>query len=125
MKLISMVEFVLQMGLHSTSMMEKGMIMCNKYANFLSQPLELWMFVPCDEEGNVLEELSKINGTRKVFEWNLLKEQYQAARERCLFERDKTVWRDIEYNGLKTVEQIANKRFDLNLTPTAQKQIGV
>lgn len=27
-----------------------------KYKNFLKQPLELWMFVPCDSDGNVLEE---------------------------------------------------------------------
>ena len=26
------------------------------YVNFLKQPLELRMFVPCDEYGNVLEE---------------------------------------------------------------------
>lgn len=29
---------------------------CCKYANFLNQPLTLGMFVPCDLEGNVLEE---------------------------------------------------------------------
>lgn len=28
----------------------------SNYDNFLSQPLELWMFVPCDENGSVLEE---------------------------------------------------------------------
>lgn len=27
-----------------------------RYAKFLKQPIELWMFVPCDEDGNVLEE---------------------------------------------------------------------
>ena len=31
-----------------------------KYANFLSQKLELCMFVPCDEKGNVLEEPTEL-----------------------------------------------------------------
>lgn len=35
-----------------------------KYANFLKQPLELWMFVPCDENGNIVKkpDLSDANG---------------------------------------------------------------
>ena len=31
------------------------------YANFLKQPLNLGMFVPCDENGNVLQEPKKTN----------------------------------------------------------------
>lgn len=31
----------------------------NTYASFLKQPLKLGMFVPCDEDGNVLEEPKK------------------------------------------------------------------
>ena len=29
---------------------------CINYANFLKQPLTLGMFIPCDLDGNVLEE---------------------------------------------------------------------
>ena len=31
-----------------------------KYASFMKQKPELWMFVPCDEDGNVLEEPENI-----------------------------------------------------------------
>lgn len=62
MKLISMVDFVLK----SENNFNKGEIgfkeftniICN-YANFLKQPLKLGMFVPCDENDNILEYISK------------------------------------------------------------------
>ena len=31
-------------------------MLTGEYAKFLRQLLELWMFVPCDKDGNVLEE---------------------------------------------------------------------
>jgi len=46
--LISMTDFVLSKKYTATGH--------ENYANFLKQPLELWMFIPCDEDGNVLEE---------------------------------------------------------------------
>lgn len=91
-KLISMTEFVLQQGLQSTLMMEKGMLLCHKYANFLNQPLKLGMFIPCDENDNVLEEPKRwkdyleypesFDGNK---EWEELY-TYQEAKERVLFE---------------------------------------
>ena len=35
-----------------------------KYANFLKQPLEIWMFIPCDSNGNIVKkpDLSDANG---------------------------------------------------------------
>ena len=62
MKLITMTDFVL---LRSETPEEpifklihgaKHFELCENYANFLKQPLELWMFVPCDEDGKVFEE---------------------------------------------------------------------
>ena len=35
---------------------EKALSWIYNYAKFLKQPLKLEMFVPCDEDGNVLEE---------------------------------------------------------------------
>ena len=68
MKLISMTDFVLGIEQNSYTKTEKYNIIewqskCEsfdkiiKYANFLKQPLKLGMFVPCDENGNVLEDL--------------------------------------------------------------------
>lgn len=52
------------------------------YANFLKRPLELGMFIPCDKDGNVLEEPSKkgIGGGMLNLEI-----QYREAKERVLF----------------------------------------
>ena len=60
-KLISMTDFVLEQIQNSKyeEFHQVNETFVNKvcaYANFLKQPLELWMFVPCDEDGNVLEE---------------------------------------------------------------------
>lgn len=96
-KLISMTDFVLEQvsernkepEYDSFEFMEK----VSKYANFLKQPLQLGFFVPCDLDGNVLEEPKE-----KQCEWCLeshnlncedcKKElrQYQEAKERVLFE---------------------------------------
>lgn len=56
MKLISMVNFVLQQDI--TDIKQRDSIV--KYANFLRQPLKPEMFVPC-VDGNVLQEPKKTN----------------------------------------------------------------
>ena len=62
------------------------------YARFLNKPLELGMFVPCDEEGNVLEEPKRwkdyleapesFDGNKEWYELRI----YEEAKERVLFE---------------------------------------
>ena len=64
----------------------------NNFDEFLEQPLKVEMFVPCDEEGNVLEEPKRwkdylqypdsFDGNK---EWNELYD-YQQAKEKVLFE---------------------------------------
>ena len=52
-----MLEFVSYIGNrkeHETY--EKDLAVIYNYANFLNQPLKLEMFVPCDEDGNVLAQ---------------------------------------------------------------------
>ena len=61
-KLISMTDYVLE------------------YANFLKQPLELWMFVPCDEDGSILEEpIETIGGVEMYSKF------YKQAKEKVIF----------------------------------------
>ena len=55
------------------------------YAEFLKQPLKLEMFVPCDEEGNVLEEPKITNIQDANFDIDYL-EKYNNAKEKVLFE---------------------------------------
>lgn len=48
---------------------------------FLKQKPEIWMFVACDEDGNILEEPNKHGLSYK--EYN---EEYQQAQERVIFD---------------------------------------
>ena len=114
----------------------------NLYGNFITQPLTKGMFVPCDEDGNVLEVPNKIiedfygfvehhDGTsEKVLNEKSLKEyeeQYQQAKERVLFEEGKVIEDDLPirktyeflshggyFNGT-TIEQAINA--GVKLTP--------
>lgn len=122
-------------------------IKCVKYPEFLKQPLEKWMFVPCDEDGNVLEEpKNEICDVIDMYslKWSLYNdkiEQYQQAKERCLFEglelnNEKThltnsfiginvkcfkSWKN--YNNYNTIEDLV--KYNLQLTPTAIEQLGL
>ena len=105
----------------------------DNFDSFLSQSLELWMFVPCDEDGNVLEEPDSI-GVGNYFYYEKALDQYQQAKERCLFEglqfdyETATVYYGIGLviymlGASKTIEDLV--KYNLELTPTAQKQIGL
>jgi len=64
---------------------------CNNYANFLSEPLQLWMFVPTDENNVPLEEPLQEHYTdcteeQNAKDWLYNLEKYQQAKERCYFE---------------------------------------
>lgn len=133
-ELISMTEYVLQMSKpydketaeSETCLAEKFYDRVPLYANFLKRKLELWMFIPCDENGEPLKEPISIYynpefGCQKFpqecYESDL--QQYQKAKERVLFEIDITgldsikhhisVGRDIEYltqfKGIKLTKQ--------------------
>jgi len=146
MKLISMTDFVLE--LETNEHWAQDYTKCVKYANFLKQPLTLGMFVPCDEDGNFLEEPKEKNYSKEnnLFAYDLF--EYQQAKERVLFEgfevKTKTAFNNgynficdnIEifypfwYNpvtkwelskGLKTVKDLII--FQPKLTETAIKQI--
>lgn len=98
-KLISMVEFVKEQSQYVKSDISAGQSWDNtyRYANFLSQPLELWMFVPAID-GEVLDNPKYLKdfgyydiNRYDYMEWD--KEEYKKdlaeynqAKERCLFE---------------------------------------
>lgn len=121
------------------------------YANFLKQPLKLGMFVPCDKEGNVLEEpnckdyivensLTSIGVTQDLHikTYNKDIKKYQQAKDRVLFEGLKVelvksgdqiyylVKNDLgniwaSWNTSKTIEDLIP--YDLTLTKTVIEQI--
>jgi hypothetical protein len=91
MKLISMTDFVLeQMALHDD---KKALDKIEDYAYFLKQPLKKSMFVPCDEDDNILEEPEQFkhwlssdhyyNASESVCH---LCRMYQKAKERVIFD---------------------------------------
>jgi hypothetical protein len=137
MKLISMTDFVLE---QDTNWSYKNTIVSIRdYANFLKQPLELWMFVPCDSDGNVLDEPKGTDLNDSFFAMQVdynLETKYQQAKERCLFEgfevdSEKTV----NWNGIYIEQDSFNKiniegleyycsSTKIKLTPTAIKQLN-
>ena len=57
------------------------------YAKFLKQPLELWMFAPCDKNGDALKgkPLSPNTDTEWI-RWEKEEFEFRNAKEKCLFE---------------------------------------
>jgi len=139
MKLISMTDFVLEQAKENGIDSHETALNSYNYANFLKQPLELWMFVPCDEDGNVLAEPPKNVDINNV-DWQI---EYQQAKERCLFEGVeldfktshiiclsnkvhnirfyKNGWMTIDAKDIDTIEDLI--KYNLQLTQTSQKQI--
>ena len=139
MELISMTSFVLQRDI--TDIKQRDSIV--KYANFLKLPLKLEMFVPCDEDGNVLEE-PKIEEEYVDEHTTQIFAQYQydldKAKEKVLFEgiefrknggvnfltikEDTFAFFDfnVKFKNL-TIEYLI--QYDLQLIENAVKQIGI
>jgi len=131
MKLISMTDFVLEQ--EQPTYLEKEefedvFYKIHNYAKFLKQPLELRMFVPCDENGNVLEKPNA-----GMFGYDHVYNNYNKAQERVLFEGFKVkgdfwlsngeLYIDEEFCENKTIEDLID--FDVTLTLTALKQLGL
>jgi len=63
----------------------------NNYAKFLTQPLKLEMFVPCDDDENVLEEPIGYEIFKEGIKeggtvvWAVQCKEYQKAKDRVLF----------------------------------------
>jgi len=113
---------------------------------FLSQKLEIWMFVPCKSVDGIWVILEEINEEypNNIEYFEEIKE-YQEAKERCLFEGFEvvsntnfvTIWqlngkylnwdkKDNHFTFFSgfNIEKLMQD-FDLKLTATAQKQIGL
>ena len=88
MELKSMSDFVLSRSINAPFV--QRFTECENYANFLKQPLILSMFVPCGNNGEVLEEPSNYKewNKKECAWWENYTEclEYQQAKKRCLFE---------------------------------------
>jgi len=140
-KLISMTDFVLYQNKNIDDSNHELLQKIVNYALFLKQPLTIGMFVPCDLDGNFLEELPERTGVHKYTniddseeETKLIKE-YQEAKDRVLFEgfhiennylvKGDTWLCMISEMEFKTIEEIFLEVEDVEftLTQTTKKQI--
>lgn len=120
-KLIPMTTFVLEYYSHEGYADLQTLKLMKNYANFLKKPLRLGMFVPVDQQGNVLKE-PKNYTSWKALEHNskgetnditLFKEYriYQAAEQQCLFKDFK-----VDYNGYSRVRIVATYNTSIELS---------
>ena len=137
MKLIKMSDFVLEKNILD----EKEIKQIINYANFLQQPLKLEMFVPCDDDGNTLEDPKPIHTYGLEvddYEYDDLEvENYEKAKEKVLFEdfywegnyaignmEDEMIYIDEEFCQNMNIEKFLTTIIsDLELTESAISQI--
>lgn len=144
-KLIGMTDFVLEID--NDELSEAKIESIFKYAKFLKQPLELWMFVATDQDGNVLEipnsnneKYNKYGINQNVFYEEIYYqdlEEYKKSKERCLFEgfeiydEDTLRFDDIflEYSDFFKIDVEGLEYYcsstKLQLSSTAIKQLGI
>ena len=137
MKLISMTDFVLQektggQQVNSiTSQLYYELRIIKKYADFLKQPLKLEMFVPCDDNGNVLED---IIGHGMIHNYSEKLKQYEQAKDKVLFDGFDIYSNGDLHNAFVTFESsrleimnvenlITDFQYSFYLTPNAIKRI--
>jgi hypothetical protein len=142
MKLTSMTDFVLSQNKEPKTQQEqsKAFYNCCNYANFLKRPLELGMFIPCDDNGNVLEEKMIFASDDKDYVFESKKfDIYQQAKERILFkgfidnrtgnailqQSPNALVVDMNFYKNRTIEDLLNSKCTIQLTETAIKQIGL
>ena len=127
MKLLSMTEFVLERSKKSIKEMtiletfKDGAKITNEifnYANFLNQPIKKGMFVPCDENDNVLEEPMNYKSWEKR-ETNVpyyldlrLYYEYQQAQERVLFKGFEFKHHHLSKQSISTIDNILHVFWD-------------
>ena len=123
----------------------------NNFDNFLEQQLKLEMFVPCDEDGNVLEKPKKtdyqVDINTKCSGWKYLYDsndkligyyddrkwkedfvKYKQYKEKVLFENipiSKAKWLVNSFSTIESLSDISNTITPIYLNNNAIKQIGL
>jgi hypothetical protein len=138
MKLISLTKYVLSKAyksniiiyMHpesSSSQIDK----IEKYANFLNLSLTKGMFVPCNEDGNVLEEPILSNYAYKFDDARRFKkdlEHYQQAKEQVFFEYNlvflEFINEAIKSSSNLTIEWLVDE-VNCTITESVKKRIGL
>lgn len=130
MKLISMTDFVIQEWEKDLYTDDFTKIVKN-YADFLKQPLKLEMFIPCDDNGNVLEY---IIGNGMIHNYSEKVKQYEQSKDKVLFDGFDIYSNGDLHNAFVTFESsrleimnvenlITDFQYSFYLTPNAIKRI--
>ena len=82
MKLIPMTDYVIEQ-IHKRESIGQCWLSVTKYAQFLKQPIKLEMFLPCDKDGNILQEPTDQYNTPQYYEAEMF--EYQNAQEKVIF----------------------------------------
>lgn len=142
MKLIPMTDFVLKQNstegkpLMATNWAKEFELRFNKivdYANFLKQTLTLGMFVPCDDDGNVLDEPNYCDDYLGEYldknDYYIVMERFNEAKSKVIFNgfqvrkqstysivsyKDVEVW--VTWNKSKTIEDLIPYNLDLTIS---------
>ena len=128
MKLISMTDFVLEsISKFNTYESEDNLNSIIKYANFLKQPLNLGIFVPCYENGNPI--ILDTEHKECPISWSIDEiEKYKQAKEKVLFENIPIVqakWLVNSFSTIESLSDISNTITKIYLNNNAIKQIGI
>lgn len=137
MKLISMTSYVLEQlkWIKDNNKVEKehdftdhiALERLENYVNFLRTPLELGLFIACDEDGNVLDKpytyaeqvLGMVEDRRRAeigYEF-----KYQQAKEKCIFEGISNNDAKIYVSSNWKIENLIGK----TLTENKSKELGL
>lgn len=97
----------------------------DKFDNFLKQPLELWMFVPCKLVNNVWVALSfpiepehPYNDKKRDvwMQYEMYLTRYQQAKERCLFDG---------FEFIETHSKGISQNLNLFIFPNEENRFGL
>ena len=99
-KLISMTDYVIKKA-NEDRPCDRGAILqeISDYADFLKQTLTLGMFIPCDENENVLNPKKFTIDNHPIFDGGVL---YQEAKQRVIFEEFKIIDQCEDYFQIET-----------------------
>lgn len=139
MKLISMTDFVIKVEEDANFYCETQYNKIVKYARFLKQSLTLGMFVPCDDQGNVLKEPEGWRSGEcdiKDCDYPCKCEQYKKEKGKVLFKgfelfEDskgkylKSSYDAFEIGYLDRAPNVEYAAIGYELTESAIKQIGL
>ena len=129
--LIPMTDFVNNVGnMENYPSHENALSWIYNYATFLKLPLKLEMFVPCDEDGNVLEEpiFHEPNNENEIGNYQILSDEYCEARAKVLFENipiSQAKWLVNSFSTIESLSDISNTITPIYLNNNAIKQIGL